>query len=234
MRPPATDFAASANSSRNRRRSSLQASPAAPRRHRPRPRNRAALRSPPARRAGGRASLRACPESPPSMRDTACLRWFSVSASMRSPSPSTSVRSSLPFSKARRVNSPASASRIPGREVSSRSTARTTAGEPWRFSSAQSSPVKLCGPGIQATRPRSSLSAPGLISARISRRGTGKRPRICSSTGPDSGPERRIIATPEGRDPDESATIVSPMRISVCLNRDPRLRGDDNVPVAFA
>ena len=38
-------------------------------------------------------------------------RCASVSASMRSARPSTSVRSSLPFSKARRANSPGSASR---------------------------------------------------------------------------------------------------------------------------
>ncbi len=41
----------------------------------------------------------------------ACRRCASVSASMRSERPSTSARSSLPFSKARRANSPGSAKR---------------------------------------------------------------------------------------------------------------------------
>ncbi len=43
----------------------------------------------------------------------ACRRWPCVSAITRSARPSTAVRSSLPFSKARRVNSPASAGRKP-------------------------------------------------------------------------------------------------------------------------
>ena len=54
--------------------------------------------------------------APPSACASAWRRCASVSASMRSARPSTSVRSSLPFSKARRANSPGSASRSLERE----------------------------------------------------------------------------------------------------------------------
>ena len=53
------------------------------------------------------------PPSRPFIWRNACRRWPCVSAATRSARPSTAVRSSLPFSKARRVNSPASAGRRP-------------------------------------------------------------------------------------------------------------------------
>ena len=59
------------------------------------------------------------PNSPLNWRK-ACRRWASVSALIRSPRPSTAVRSSRPFPKARRVNSPASAMRKPGRSAQHR------------------------------------------------------------------------------------------------------------------
>ena len=166
-------------------------------------------------RASSRRSRQpsSCADNTPLRRAMACLRWPSVSASIRSPRPSTSVRSSLPFSKARRVNSPASASRTSGRAASARNRPRTTAGDPWTCSSAQSSPVKLCGAGNQATSPRSNTSPSMPTGARRRRLGSGSVPSICSTKGPEAGPESRITATPEGSAPEESATMVSPSRI---------------------
>ena len=69
------------------------------------------------------------PNAPDNTR-SACLRWPSVSASIKSASPSTWARSSWPFSSARRVNSPASAARKSGWSPNTRRTAATTAGLP--------------------------------------------------------------------------------------------------------
>ena len=60
----------------------------------------------------------------------ACMaprRCNSVSAESKSPSPSASARSTRPLRKARRVNSPGSASRSPGTAARVLSTAATTA-----------------------------------------------------------------------------------------------------------
>ncbi len=84
------------------------ARPAGPRRRSrspPRPRRRA-------RRMPCAPALHLRPSAPSSWR-SAWRRCASVSAATRSASPSTSARSSLPLSKARRVNSPGSASRRP-------------------------------------------------------------------------------------------------------------------------
>ena len=149
------------------------------------------------------------PDSPPARRAAACCRCVSVSASMRSPRPSTSVRSSRPLRNARRVNSPASASRRPGRAAIDRISVLTTAGEPCTCSSAVSSPVNECGAGIQATRPLS-MSWPSMRSAAsVRRRGSGNDMESRSRTALVCGPEIRTIATPEGRAPELRATMVS-------------------------
>ena len=88
----------------------------------------------------------------------ACRRWPSVSAITRSARPSTAVRSSLPFSKARRVNSPASAGRRPSMRPSAASTAAITARPPCSCSSAMSSPVSLCGAGNHSASASSMIS----------------------------------------------------------------------------
>ena len=76
----------------------------------------------------------------------ACFLCTSVSAWMRSASPSTSVRSSFPLKKALFVKSPGSACLQPGTLPRALRTARTTAGPPWVWNSTESSPVKLWGP----------------------------------------------------------------------------------------
>ena len=96
------------------------------------------------------------PSAPSSWRN-AWRRCASVSAAARSATASAWVRSSLPFRKARRVNSPGSARRNPCR----RSTAMTeasTARLPCRCSSATSSPVALRGPGNHSASASSSAS----------------------------------------------------------------------------
>ena len=97
------------------------------------------------------------PREPSSCR-RACRRCASVSASTRSARPSTRLRSMRPLIKARRVNSPASAGRHPSIAAKLRRTAARVASPPWICSSAWSSPVKLFGPGIHATRASSSIS----------------------------------------------------------------------------
>ena len=68
----------------------------------------------------------------------------SVWAEMRSMIASAWVRSILPFSKARRLNSPGSAERAPHSNSRSR-TRLVTSTPPWQASSTTSSPVKLLG-----------------------------------------------------------------------------------------
>ena len=135
----------------------------------------------------------------------------SVSAATRSARPSTSVRSMRPFSKARRANSPGSASRTPLSEVSASITRPTTARPPWMCSSAMSSPVKLAGPGSQSASPRSSTSpVPGLLILRkLAWRGGGGGPQSWRSASPAPGPEMRMTATPARPGALASAQMVS-------------------------
>lgn len=86
------------------------------------------------------------PASPSSMR-SAWRRCDAVSAAIRSAMPSTSVRSSLPFKKVRRVNSPGSAGRKPGMAARASISPAATARPPWTWISAISSPVMLDGAG---------------------------------------------------------------------------------------
>ncbi len=90
-------------------------------------------------RSARHASARRC-NAPPRPR-VAWRRWRSVSAAKRSPRASISARSMRPASKARRVNSPGSASRQPDWRASRSRTAATTARPPWQCNSAIASPV---------------------------------------------------------------------------------------------
>ena len=179
--------------------------------------------------AWARAAIRRTPQASvrrdraPSIWRSAWRRWASVSAAIRSTRPSTSLRSSLPLSKARRVNSPASAGRRPGSAASASSAAAITARPPCRCSSAMSSPVKLRGPGSHSTRPRS-MAAPergSLSRAKAARRSGGRGPASASSAAPASGPETRTTATPARPGALESAKIVSP---GVMARQPPRAR----------
>ncbi len=147
----------------------------------------------------------------------ACRRCAAVSARTRSESASTETRSRRPLSNARRVNSPASASRqwldeLASPPVTKSRTALTTAGPPCRCSSAISSPVNDPGLGSQTTSPRSSSSP--VFGSRKDRstivRAAGRdRPVIARTIAPDAGPESRTTATPAGSAPLANATIVS-------------------------
>ena len=69
------------------------------------------------------------PSAPSSCR-SACRRCASVSASIRSASPSTAARSILPLRRARRVKAPGSAGRQPGTAAKAPSTEATTCAAP--------------------------------------------------------------------------------------------------------
>ena len=87
--------------------------PSDPPEHHPHRKNRSRLRPKPTLRSTAAASVSARSPSRPLSCRKACRRCASVSAATRSASPSTAVKSMRPFSKARRVNSPASAWRKP-------------------------------------------------------------------------------------------------------------------------
>ncbi len=115
---------------------------------------------------------------------------------IRSASPSTAVRSSRPFSKARRVNSPGSASRQPSILPKASSTPATTAWPPCSCSSATSSPVSLCGAGNHSAS-ASSIASPlagSRTRASAALRGSGTRPVSFSNAtralGPDNAHHR--------------------------------------------
>ena len=76
---------------------------------------------------------------PPSW-ERAFFAAAALSASMRSMTASASVRSSFPFRKAWRVNSPGPACLAPWAKRAW-SPSRSTMGEPWQWNSALSSPV---------------------------------------------------------------------------------------------
>jgi len=151
-----------------------------------------------------------CPSAPSNCRH-ACRRCASVSAAMRSARPSTSLRSSLSLSKARRVNSPASAGRNPGNRPRADKVADTTARPPCRCSSATSSPVKLCGAGNQSTRPRSMTSplTGSRTAVRPAWRGGGRVPVSAVRAAPAPVPDRRTTATPARPGALDRAKMVS-------------------------
>ena len=82
---------------------------------------------------------------PPRNCAKACFCCAPPSASIKSAMASAAVKSILPLSTARRVNSPASAARNPGKADKAASTLSTMASPPCKCSSAIASPVKLCG-----------------------------------------------------------------------------------------
>ncbi|MNN20426.1 hypothetical protein D3C81_1337050 [compost metagenome] len=95
-------------------------------------------------------------ENSPSMERAAERAAASVLASMRSATASAWARSSLSFRKARRVNSPGSATRRPISRPDSRqrdSSICMTTGPPWPCSSSTSSPVYEFGAGKYSARP---------------------------------------------------------------------------------
>src|SRR5690606_38363566 len=80
---------------------------------------------------------------------------------------------------------------------------------PWTCSSAQSSPVKEFGAGKVAMRPWSRGSPVSSRRVRNERwRGSGSVPAREAIAENAAGPERRMMATPEGRLPEDRATMV--------------------------
>ena len=122
-----------------------------------------------------------------------------VSAATRSARPSAAVRSSRPLQERAAAELAGLGRRAgrAGRRAPSSSPA-STARPPWTWSSSTSSPVTLCGPGNQSTRPRSSGCAPPRSRRRRSaaRRGAGGgRPVRRRQTSAQAGPDRRTTAT---------------------------------------
>src|SRR5215467_3178507 len=143
---------------------------------------------------------------------------------MRSARPSMPVRSSFPCSKARRANSPGSASRQPSILPIASSVATTTARPPWICSSAMSSPVSLLGAANQSARPWSMTSpvCGWRMRRKAANRGLARGAAILSSTLPAAGPQMRTTATPARPCPLERAKIVTwsaigTSRVSACL-----------------
>ena len=164
------------------------------------------------------SSLERC--APPMLR-SACFRCSSVSALMRSASPSTCVNSIRPFANAWRVNSPGSAMRRPSSRPSASSVAVTTAREPCVCSSTVSSPVNELGAGNHRARtssirpPRLPSSSSGAHSLRSTAfRGSGVSPfrpgAMRQKTSLACGPDTRTTDTPARPAPEESANMVSP------------------------
>ena len=166
------------------------------------------------RQASARSPIR-----PLSCRN-ACRRCAGVSAAIRSARPSTAVRSSRPFSKARRVNSPGSASRQPSILPS----ASRTPGDDRRTAmklqlGRTSSPVSLCGAGNHSAK-ASSITSPVAGSrsrASAALRGSGNAPASFSSAGAAADPEdahhrnrRRRTAGGQGED---GGTITHSLRL---------------------
>ena len=123
-----------------------------------------------------------------------------------------------PFSKARRVNSPASACRKPASADRRFKTASTTALPPCRCSSTTSSPVKLFGPAKNSTTPLSMIvPSPARMALTVASRSAGTPHRLRRASRA-AGPEMRMIATPEGSEPLDRAKIVSRnvIRPAVC------------------
>ena len=154
-----------------------------------------------------------CPSTPSSL--AAARRAPSLDgAAIISATASACVRSILPLRKARRVNSPRSASRAPqARHASSTEASRT--GPPWHWNSATSSPVKVLGPGM-CTASASSSTLPSVSRTRPRRRVHGLNPfpfpagrNSFSRMGSASGPLTRTMPTPPAPGAVAIAAIVS-------------------------
>src|SRR5690606_2053819 len=86
----------------------------------------------------------------------------------------------------------------------------TTAGPPWTWNSAVSSPVKLAGAGNHSTRPRSTSepSDGSRNGRRVATRGSRRPPASRAVSAPAAGPDRRTTATPARPRPEAWAKIV--------------------------
>ncbi len=154
--------------------------------------------------------LSAARPSAPCIWRSAWRRWPCVSAITRSARPSTAVRSSLPFSKARRVNSPASAGRKPSM--------RDKRGE--RRGDHRAAAVQLQLGDVLAglARRRGKPQRQGLVDrllvrgsrrrAKAALRGSGILPASALSASPARGPEMRTTAMAAGGRPEERAKMV--------------------------
>ena len=149
----------------------------------------------------------------PSSPDRTRSAWrlcASVSASISSAKPSTCARSSFPFSRARLVNSPASAMRAPSAVLSASRTARTTATLPCKCNSTVSSPVKLRGPAKVKTS-AVSICVPSEAAIVLTPKVpiSGNAPHISRAISKAAGPEIRTTDTPARPCAEASAKIVS-------------------------
>ena len=147
-------------------------------------------------------------KSPSSERRAARAARRSVAA-MRSATASAWARSSLPFRKARWLNSPAAAWRAP-RPMQRATSARSTTGLPCACSSTTSSPVKLAGARKRSAMPSSMASPPASRNrAWVAMRGTSGLPAMASPIRCARGPDRRTMPTPPGPGAVAMATMVS-------------------------
>ncbi len=183
-------------------------------RHRPRRRNRSPPPAAPSPRSARSAIRRTIFASAPSACRNACRRCAAVSASIRSARPSTPVKSSLPFSKARRANSPGSASLQP----SILPTAAKHTGH--HRPAAVHLQLGHVLAGLALGRRGTTAPAPVQhLAAAADARRCGTRPSAASASAPPSarcttpaaGPDTRITATPARPCPLDSAKMVSPL-----------------------
>ena len=152
---------------------------------------------------------RVSPSSPFSWRN-ACRRCASVSASIRSARPSTSVRSSLPFSNARRVNSPGSAGRNPRSPRAPRTAPRSPRARHATAARRRPRRSRCSAPETTAPAHRRSAARRRRAAARAS------PPRLRQAAGqrrerrPACGPEMRTTAIAAGGRPDEGRRWSAP------------------------
>ena len=148
--------------------------------------------------------------SAPFICRNACRRWPCVSAATRSARPSTAVRSSLPFSKARRVNSPASAGlrpSMPRKRAQHRGDHRAAAMQ------LQLGHV-LAGLAMGRRKPQDERLVDDLMGGRIADAGERGFSRLGDFAGrifsasPARGPEMRTTAIAAGPRPEERAKMV--------------------------
>jgi hypothetical protein len=136
-----------------------------------------------------------------------CRRWAAVSAAIRSATPSAAVRSSLPWTKARRVNSPASAG------------ARARPGLRPRPRPRRARRAGAVGAVLAGVAARPGTRAPGAVRAprrfRVAQplseatRGGGSDPAKRRTTSPAPAPDKRITATAARPAPVARAKITS-------------------------
>ena len=160
-----------------------------------------------------RVFLARCPFIPPLARRACPV----VLASSRAPSASASLRLILPFTNARRVNSPASAALAPARSTE-QSTCSVTSTPPWQYISTVFSPVNEYGARNTAAIPssisclseKSTMRPLTIFAVGASLSGFSEtRKKTRSATAIASSPDILIIATPPLPLGVETAAIVS-------------------------